>query len=119
MSAAACGRLSKIGVYCSAVLDPLRVVSADAAAERLVLSDELEDGLFEQWLSARSMHAEADAARTVLNLPINPNDISALDAMRITCTVEGPLTMLVPPVAITALAGVLRPLSTSVTIASF
>lgn len=105
MFEAAHGRISDLGVYCSAVLDPLRVVSADAAADRLVLSDELEDGLFEQWLSSRSMHSEADALRPVLNLRINPNDVSALDAIRITCTVEGPLAMLVPSVAITALAG--------------
>ena len=88
------------------------MVSADTAAARLLTSDELEDGIFEQWLSAQSTHADEapDPPKPVLNLPIDPNDVSALDAMKITCTVEAPLQLLVPPAAITAMAGVL-PLS--------
>lgn len=85
------------------------MVSADTAAARLLTSDELEDGIFEQWLSAQSTHADEapDPPKPVLNLPIDPNDVSALDAMQITCTVEAPLQLLVPPAAITAMAGVL------------
>lgn len=83
------------------------MVSAESAAERLNLSDELEDALFGQWLAEQRAPAEPgmDASQPVLGLPVDPNDLSALDAVKIRCTVQGPLKWLIPHSALTAMAG--------------
>eukprot|EP00892_Ulva_mutabilis_P007503 jgi/Ulvmu1/5124/UM021_0141.1 len=101
--------ITDLGLHFSAMLDPLRVVSADSAAERLNISGEMDNSLFGKWVVHRDevLHSKATpAGRPVLGLPVDPNDLSALDALKIRCMVHGPLDMLVPPSALTAMADV-------------
>ena len=81
------------------------MVSADSVVKRLHLSGKYV--LFSQWLAASGPADEAATSveQPVQGLPVDPNDVSALDAVKIGCNVQGPLELLMPPKALAAMSG--------------